>query len=62
MGPVLLDMDIDELSFPNYVDKVKFPNLEKIKVKICALNDPEARLVRMQEVRLLSETIECRRV
>lgn len=59
MGPVLLDMDIDELSFPNYVDKVKFPNLEKIKVKICPLNDPDMRRVRMQEVRLLSETIRC---
>lgn len=57
MAHLLLNMDIDELKFPNYIDKVAFPALSSIKVKIVPLNDPEIRMKRFREVRVLSDRV-----
>lgn len=60
LGPLLLDLDIDEVSFGNYLDKNAFPDISNIKMKICPLNDPDTLKLRMQEVQVLSRTSTCR--
>lgn len=55
MAHLLLDMDVDEIKFPNYISKKDFPNLTTIRVKVVPLNDAEMRMKRFREVKALSE-------
>ncbi len=59
LGPVLLDMGVDEISLDNFMDRRAFPNLDRVKVKICPLNDADMRTFRMQELSILSKTHQC---
>lgn len=59
LGPVLIDMGVDEITLDGGPYRQLFPNLDKVKVKICELNEPEIRRIRMQEVNILSRTTHC---
>ena len=53
---LLLDLEIEELKLKNILDQKTFPNVSSITVKITPLNDPEIKGLRMEEVRVLSNT------
>lgn len=53
---LLLDLEIEELKLKNILDQKSFPNVSSIKVKISPLNDPDIKRLRMEEVKVLSNS------
>ena len=55
---LLLDLEIEELRLKNILDHASFPNVSSIHVKITPLNDPDAKRLRMEEVKILSDGLQ----